>query len=205
MNELSLGAPSRSTLSDLAFERAGDGALPRVIVVVASALGIALAAQISFRLPITPVPYTGQTAAILLVGTVLGVRLGLATVMVYLLAGLAGAPVFQHGTSGIATLLGPTGGYLFGFAVAVIIVGRLAESTWDRRPLTAAVLMIAGNFVIYAIGVPVLAVVTGLSPAEALVKGALVFLPWDLAKVLIASLLLPSLWRMAGEVRVQGP
>lgn len=170
-----------------------------VALVVAGAALTAVAARIAFTLPWSPVPYTLQTASVLLVGTALGSRRGAASMALYVLAGVAGLPVYADGASGLAQLLGLTGGYLVGFVVAAFVVGSLAERTWDRSPMRAAALMVLGTLIIYAFGVPVLAVVTGMDPATALYRGAGVFLPWDLAKVLIAAAALPLAWRLAAR------
>ena len=94
-------------------------------------------------------------------------------------------------------MFGLTGGYLLGFVVASALVGRLAEHAWDRSRIGAALLMALGNLVIYLIGVPVLAIVGGLAWTDAVQGGALVFLPWDAAKIAVAALVLPLAWRLA--------
>jgi biotin transport system substrate-specific component len=183
-----------------ASDRAGLSSGARALVLVTAGAALtALAAQLSFSVPWTPVPYTGQTAAVLLVGTVLGWRLGAASMLLYVLAGIAGAPIYAHGAHGVDELLGATGGYLVGFILAAMLVGRLAEGGWDRTPLQAAGLMLLGNLVIYAIGVPVLALALSLPAGDALQSGALVFLPWDAAKIALAAGLLPAAWRVVGR------
>lgn len=177
----------------------GTVALRAIALVAGGAAITALAAQLAFKVPWTPVPYTGQTAAVLLVGTALGLRLGAASLALYVLAGAAGLPVFAAGHAGVGNLLGATGGYLVGFVVAAGLVGRLADRGWDRTPLRAAGLMALGNLVIYAVGVPVLAVATGMGLPAAILSGALVFLPWDATKVVAAALLLPAAWRVVGS------
>jgi len=192
-----------ATLADVVIPAPGSdlsGRLLRSAVLVgAGAAFTAASAQLSFQLPWTPVPYTGQTAAVLLVGTALGWRLGAASMLLYLLVGAAGAPIFSDGARGIGQILGYTGGYLVAFVIAAALVGRLAERGWDRSPTTTAGLMVLGNLVIYAIGVPVLAIVTGMSAADALWNGAIVFIPWDAFKVLVAAGLLPLAWRAIGR------
>ena len=168
---------------------------------MAGAALTALAAQLSFTVPWTPGSYTGQTAAVLLVGTALGARKGAASMALYVLLGLVGLPVYAAGAHGVERLFGLTGGYLVGFVVASALVGRLAEHAWDRSRIGAALLMALGNLVIYLVGVPVLAIVGGLSWTAALQAGALVFLPWDAAKIAVAALVLPLAWRLAGNER----
>lgn len=195
-----------STLADVAIPTLG-GALAaqwlRAVILVGAGAGLtALSAQLSWQSPWTTVPYTGQTAAVLLVGTALGSRLGLASMALYVLAGAVGLGVFSAGSSGLfdaAGKLSGTVGYLVGFIVAAGLVGRLAEGRWDRSPMRAAGLMVLGNLVIYAIGVPVLAAAGGLSVSDALFYGAIVFVPWDAFKVVVAAGLLPLAWRAMGS------
>lgn len=193
------GQHPAGTLTDLLLPRAsGTPAFARAtVLVIAGAALTALAAQLAFTVPWTPVPYTGQTAAVLLVGTALGARKGAASMALYVLLGLVGLPVYAGGAHGVGRLFGLTGGYLLGFIVASALVGRLAEHAWDRSRIGAALLMALGNLVIYLIGVPVLAIVGGLAWTDAVQGGALVFLPWDAAKIAVAALALPLAWRLA--------
>jgi len=121
------------------------------LVLSASAF-IAVSAHLTVRLPFSPVPVTGQTFAVLLTGALLGRQRGAAAVLAYLAEGLAGLPVFAGGMSGLAYLLGPTGGYLLGFVAAAYLTGALAERGWDRQPLTTALAMVLGNLALYAPG-----------------------------------------------------
>lgn len=155
---------------------------------------IGLSAQISIPLPFTPVPITGQTLTVLLTGAVLGSRRGALAVLTYLAQGFAGLPVFAGGKFGLAALFGPTGGYLLGFVVAAFVTGWLAERGWDRDFKTNALAMLAGNVVIYLVGLPWLAVFTGANQAIAL--GLLPFIPGDLLKLALATALLPIGWRL---------
>ena len=167
-------------------------------LVLAGSLLIALSAQIAVPLPFSPVPVTGQTLAVLLVGALLGSRRGSLAVLVYIAQGMAGLPVFAGGAAGPARLLGPTGGYLVGFVAAAYLVGLLAERGWDRRVSTTAAAMALGNVVIYAVGALWLAVfVAGLVPA--LTAGVMPFIPGDLVKIAIAALLLPAGWKLLGR------
>ena len=188
-----------ATLADLL--RAGRVAplVRDAALVVGGAALTALAAQVSFTLPWTEVPYTLQTGAVLLVGTALGGARGALSMALYVIAGVAGLPVYADGDSGLGRLLGVTGGYLVGFVAAAALVGWLAERRWDRSVGGAALLMALGTLVIYAVGVPVLAVVTGMDVPSAVWQGAAVFLPWDAAKLGLAALALPGAWRLAGR------
>jgi biotin transport system substrate-specific component len=188
----SLHAP---TLADAILPQATlwrDAAL----VVVFSLLN-ALAAQVAIPLPFTPVPITGQTFAVLITGMLLGSRLGALSLLAYLIEGLAGLPVFSGGRSGSAHFLGPTGGYLLGFIAAAYLVGLLAERGWDRRIWTTALAMAIGNLAIYAAGLSWLAAFVG--PDRALALGALPFIPGDAVKLLLATVLLPSGWKLLGR------
>ncbi len=169
------------------LSRAGNLAL-----ILAASLFIALMAHIRLPLPFTPVPITGQTFAVLLVGAALGSRRGAAAVLAYLAEGAIGFPVFASG-AGLAYLLGPTGGYLFGFLAAAWLSGLFAESGHDRRTTTAWLGFLLGEAAIYTLGVPWLAHFIGFPQAVAM--GLLPFLPGDLLKALAAGLLLPAAWR----------
>lgn len=172
----------------------------RVALVVGGSVLIALAAQVAIPLPFSPVPVTGQTYAILVVGAALGSRLGLATVALYIAEGSAGLPVFAPGGAvGIARLLGPTGGYLVGFAAAAFAVGWLSERGWDRHLVRCALAMLAGEVVVYAFGLPGLA---RFVPADRiLAAGLLPFVPGDLVKLVLAAATPPAAWRALALLR----
>jgi len=197
----STASSAPATLADLLPATASTRAIRDLLLVAGAALLTGLAAQVAFRVPWTEVPYTLQTGAVLLVGTALGSWRGGASMLVYVLAGAIGLPAFAEGRSGLDGPGGvtPTLGYLLGFVVAAALVGRLAERRWDRSALSAAGLMLIGNVAIYAVGVPVLAIVLGLPLPTAVWEGAAVFVPWDLAKVALAAGLLPLAWRLSGD------
>jgi biotin transport system substrate-specific component len=169
-----------------------------VIAIVAGSLTIALFAQIALRLPFTPVPVTGQTLAVLLVGGSLGSRRGLASVLLYLAEGAVGLPFFAAGSHGIdlLKLTSATGGYLWGFAVAALVLGLLAERGWDRSVRSAIGAMLIGEILIYSLGVPWLAHALSLSAQNALQDGLYPFVIGDVAKLLIAAGCLPALWKL---------
>ncbi|MGB9890072.1 MAG: biotin transporter BioY [Anaerolineae bacterium] len=160
---------------------------------------VGLMAQIAIPLPFTPVPITGQTFGVLLVGALLGSRRGALALGLYLLEGIAGLPVFAGGSGGLARLLGPTGGYLVGFVAAAAVTGWLCERGGDRRVLTAVLAMLAGNLVIYLFGLPWLACLVG--PERALIMGLWPFIPGDLLKLTLAVLALPSAWALVQSHR----
>ena len=166
-------------------------------LVLGASLVIALSAQVAIQLPFSPVPITGQTMAVLLVGALLGSRRGALAVLAYIAEGLAGLPVFAGGAAGLARLFGPTGGYLVGFVAAAFLVGWLAERGWDRRFGTTLAAMTLGNLVIYGVGAVWLAVfVGGVSRAWSL--GVVPFLPGDAIKIVLAAVLLPGGWKLLG-------
>lgn len=173
-----------------------DGSL-----IVLGSLFVAVFAQLSISLQ--PVPVTGQTFAVLLVGMVLGSRRGALALAAYLAEGLAGLPVFAEARSGLATVLGPTGGYLVGFIAAAWLVGLLAERGFDRTLFKTFVAMIAGNVVIYAFGLAWLSsfpFVSGfLGESGLFALGMFPFLLGDGLKAFLAALLLPSAWKLIGR------
>lgn len=172
----------------------GSGVVREVMLVLGGALLIALAARIQIPLPFSPVPVTGQTFAVLLLGALYGSKRGLATVLTYLVLGAVGLPVFAGGAAGVARLAGPTAGYLAGFLAAAFVVGALAERGWDRRPWTTAAAMILGNLVIYVAGVAWLVRFVGWEAV--LAAGVVPFLVGDALKIALATLLLPAGWRV---------
>jgi biotin transport system substrate-specific component len=170
-----------------------------VALVVAGALLIYLTARISIPVPNSPVPITGQTFGVLLVGGALGFRRGLIGVALYVLLGVVGLPFFAEGKGGISVIWGATGGYLVGFVVAGALVGRLAELGWDRRIGGALGAMLLGSAVIYAIGLPWLGLVIGTSPAETIAQGLTPFLFGDALKLILAAVLFPVAWWVVGR------
>ena len=162
------------------------GLLKDAILVLGASLSIALSAQIALQLPFSPVPITGQTLAVLLLGALLGSKRGALSVLAYLAEGTAGLPVFAGGGSGPAWLLGPTGGYLLGFVVAAWVVGSLSEHVWDRSVAGTLVIMLAGSATIYLFGLLWLAHFVGADKALAL--GLIPFVPGDSLKIALAVL-----------------
>ena len=186
VDTLPLHSPSisRRRVLDLAFIGLGS-------------IAVAVAARIEIPLPWTPVPITGQTLGVLLVGAALGWRRGAAALGLYLAEGAAGLPVFAGGGAGVAHLLGPTGGYLWSFPLAAGLVGWLAERGWDRRIWTAAIAMGLGEVVVYAVGIPWLAQFTGWE--RVWMAGFWPFLPGAVIKLGVAAAALPFAWRLVGS------
>lgn len=168
---------------------------------VGGSLVIALLAQASIRLPFTPVPITGQTLGVLLVGTAYGWRLGAVTLLLYLAEIAVGLPFAAEGRSGleVLTLATASGGYLWGFLLAGGLCGGLANRGWDRNVRSSLGVMLLGNIVIYLVGVPWLAASIDVSGLEALELGLYPFVIGDTLKLLIAAGLLPAAWRLTGS------
>lgn len=183
------------TLADAVYP--STGMLHDSVAVVTASLFIAVCAQINIYLPFTPVPLSGGTLGVLYTGALLGSRRGAVAVVLYLLEGSMGLPVFSGGAAGFLHLLGPTGGYLVGFPVGAFATGLLAERGWDRTPGRAFLAMLAGSLPIFALGL------LGLSrfvPAETLlVQGLWPFLPGDLLKSAVSAGLLPLGWKLLGK------
>lgn len=187
---------SDAVLSRRAAERSRSWLTDALLIAVFSGF-VVLTAQIELRLPFTPIPITGQTLGVLLTGAVLGSRRGALALLLYLLEGAIGLPVFAGGASGLARILGPTGGYLLATPLAAGVVGWLAERGWDRRLPLAALAMLIGNLVIYALGVSWLGFYKGiLGNVSLLWAGVYPFLPGDLLKIAVAAIVLPGAWRL---------
>jgi biotin transport system substrate-specific component len=190
-------------LTTFTARRDMSGALRATVVVFIAAL-TAVAAQISLPLPFTPVPLTLQPMVVLLGGAALGSRLGMAAQIVYLAAGIAGLPVFAPSPVlpvGPLRLLGPTGGYLMSYPFAAFLTGYLAERGFDRRYITSVLAMGAGLALVFTFGVSWLAwfarpAAVGLDAA--LQGGLYAFLPVDIYKILVASAILPTVWKVTG-------
>ena len=173
-------APARPVLADVVSTSLASD----LVLVVGAAAFVGLLAQ---------VPFTGQTMGVLLVGSALGVRRAIASMALYTLAGLAGLPWFAGGASGYSSLLF---GYLCGFILAVALMSWLAAKGNDRHVVSAIGLFVIGELAIYAIGVPWLAIDLHVSLAKAMSLGMTPYLIGDLAKAVLAGLLLPSAWRI---------
>ncbi|MCM2414087.1 biotin transporter BioY [Streptomyces sp. RKAG290] len=155
-----------------------------------------IAAQISVPVPGSPVPVTGQTFAALLVGTALGARRGFLALAVYALVGMAGMPWFSAGSSGAG---GASFGYVLGMLLAATVVGGMARRGGDRSVLRTAGTMVLGSAIIYAVGVPYLALSTGMSASAAIAAGLTPFLIGDALKAALAMGALPASWKLIGR------
>lgn len=181
-------------LADLApGERVRD-----LLLVVGAAALVGALAQITFPLPFTPVPVSGQTLGVLLAGTALGWRRAAAALGLYAVAGVAGLPWFAghaHGWGGASF------GYILGFVLAAGVCGWLAERGGDRTVVRALPTMVAGEVAIYAVGVTWLALYLGVGAGKAISLGLTPFLIGDAVKLVVAAGLLPAGWRLAGRSR----
>ncbi|MBU1320302.1 MAG: biotin transporter BioY [candidate division Zixibacteria bacterium] len=159
-------------------------------------LVLVVTSYVSFQLPWSPVPFTGQTFGILLIAIALGRLRGAGVVLAYLGEGAMGLPIFAGGNAGMGVLLGPTGGYLIGFLVAAFVVGWLADIGFSRKYHLSLLAMLAGMIVIYVCGLAWLALFV---PADRLLAAGLYpFLPGAAIKLGLASVMLPTVWRFVG-------
>ena len=170
-----------------------------IVLVITGALFLYLTARIAIPVQGSPVPITGQTFGVLLVGGALGFRRGLLAVMLYVLLGVVGLPFFAEGKGGLVVIWGATGGYLIGFVVAGAVVGRLSELGWDRHIGGALGAMLIGSALIYLVGLPWLMVVTGSSLVETIDKGLRPYLVGDALKLALAAVIFPSAWWFVGR------
>ncbi len=188
---------AEAMLDSLMMSSAVTNAVTRAALVIFGSLLLALSAQ--FKIPLYPVPVTGQTLVVLLIGMTYGPRLGGITMAAYLFEGALGLPVFAGGAAGAAVLVGPTGGYLFGFLLAGVAMGYLAERGMGRTAVSTIAAMAIGNFVIYCCGASWLANFIGFG--QAIAAGVLPFLYGDALKLVVAAGLMPLAWRALNSVK----
>lgn len=180
-----------------------DRVLPRHLVtdITLVVLGAALVGGFAqLYVPLWPVPVTGQTLAVLLVGSTLGAVRGALSMAVYALVGGLGVPWFSEAAHGWGVILGPTGGYIVGFVLSAAFVGWLAERQWDRKILKAIATFLGGSLVVFAVGLPWLSFVLGLDVEQTLQGGLYPFIVGGVIKALLAAALLPLAWWGAGKL-----
>lgn len=166
-----------------------------VALVVTGAAVVGLLAQVT--IPMWPVPITGQTLAVMLVGGALGMRRGAAALTTYMVAGLAGVPWFAGLSGGPAYLLAPSFGFIVGFIAAAAIAGWFAERAWDRKPLLAMVGFCLATAAPFVVGVPYMAAILGVSdPATIAGYGITPFIVPGLIKAGLAAAAFPLAWRL---------
>lgn len=179
--------------------------IPRLAwyAVLATLGTIILAISAKIKVPLWPVDASLQTLAIFAIAASFGMRLGVATLALYLLEGALGLPVFQ-GTPergiGLAYMVGPTGGYLAGFVLAAAIVGWGADRGWDRNPLKLFGVMLIAEVVLLVLGALWLAYLFGMDKAFAYGIGP--FIVTDLLKIAVAACIVPALWKILRKLRV---
>jgi len=166
-------------------------------LIIFGSLFVAVSSQIAIYLPFTPIPITGQTFAVLLMGAVLGSKKGGLSLALYILEGILGLPVFAGGTGGMAVLFGPTAGYLIGFIPAVILVGHLSEKGFDRNWISMLLALFLGLLVIYFFGVIRLLAFVGKD--RVFLLGVAPFVLGDLLKSGIVMKLIPSCWKLLNK------
>ena len=188
----SLQGPKPLVLADLV----STSLVQDVLLVAGGAVFVGLLAQISFHIAGTPVPVTGQTLGVLVSGTALGWKRGAAAMGLYGVAGVAGVPWFTGHASGY---VGATFGYIVGFVLCAALCGFLAERGADRSLLHSVPAMVAGEIVLYAVGVTWLGVSLHLGAHEALVLGLKPFLIGDAVKAAMAAAVLPGAWKLVGK------
>lgn len=204
---MSLAAPvRRPVLADLIARpsaRTRAFALDAALVTVGAVLVAALA---QVEVPLWPVPITGQTLGVVVVGAALGARRGAAALLTYLVAGLAGLPVFAGFTGTIAAVAKPSFGFIIGFIFAAFVAGWFAERAWDRKPLLAFVGFVAASIVPFLFGIPYMAFILNTAGggtfgvADILAFGLWPFVVGGLVKAGIAALLIPAAWAGARAV-----
>jgi biotin transport system substrate-specific component len=209
-------------LADVLLPNFGSGTktysyIKDIVLITAFVLIMTLSAQIVIKLPGTVVPITGQTFGALLAGGALGSRRGPISMVVYMLIGMIGAPVFAvsgsvlaenqsvhfilpwSGSNGLVWSMA-SGGYIFGFIFASYLVGKLSERGWDRQS-KVILSMVLGNIVIYAFGLPWLMINLGASLSDTLLWGLWPFIPGDALKLVLASLALPGTWALVDRIK----
>ena len=178
-------------------------ALTQASFIVGGTLFIAAMAQIAIPVPGSPVPVTGQTLAVYLIGTTYGARFGFVTFATYLLAGIAGAPVFAASTGatshGLARLTGATGGYLIGMLVATLVLGALADRKADQKFKTSFPALILGSAIVFAFGLTWLHASLDLTWTQTISAGLTPFIFGEVIKIAITATSLPLIWRKISQ------
>jgi len=161
---------------------------------------VLVAALAQVEVPLWPVPVTGQTLGVVVVGAALGARRGAAALVAYLVAGLAGLPVFAGFTGSIAAVAKPSFGFIIGFVFAAFVAGWFAERAWDRRPILAFVGFAAASVIPFLFGVPYMAFIlntvlgAGLSVEAIIAAGVTPFIVGGIVKAALAAVLVPAAW-----------
>lgn len=187
---------ARPTIVDRVFPRS---LATDIALIALGAAATAVSAQLV--IPASPVPFTFQTMAVLLVGATLGSVRGALSMLLYLAVGVLGVPVFSDARHGIEVVFGATGGFLLGFVAAAAVIGALAERKWSSHFVKMFASYVISTAVIYAFGIPVLGAVAfsgDLSAAASLMSNYLI---WDALKAIAAALILPIAWKGVQAIR----
>jgi biotin transport system substrate-specific component len=174
-------------------------ALADAVLVISGVFALAILAQIAIPVPGSPVPVTGQTLGVLLIGAAYGSTMGVATFSLYLLAGVAGAPIFANNGYGVERVIGATGGYLIGMLIATYVVGQLAHLRLDQKFLTALPAMLIGTVITFGFGLVWLQQYTGKDWAWTINAGLTPFIVGEFLKIAIAGTSLPIIWRLVNR------
>ena len=171
-----------------------ESVLKQIVICFVFSIFIAMASQVAFPIPFSPVPITGQTFAVILTGLLLGRNRAILTMLLYLAQGALGLPVFASvGLPGIARLLGPTGGFLLGFVAMAAYLGHMAERGWTRSFIQLFYILIVSEFILYGFG---LFRLSAFVPSNKLLAAGLIpFIPGDLFKIILVSSVLPTAWK----------
>ena len=168
--------------------------LTNFVTVIICSLLLILSAKI--KVDLYPVPMTLQPLAVLMIAMLCGRNISVAAVSLYLFQGMVGIPVFAYG-GGLPYLLGPTGGFLFGFLFASMIIGELADRGWGKQNFKSVFAMLTGLMVIYAFGIFQLSILKGFD--FAIINGLKPFIVGDLYKLILAALILPQIWKLVNK------
>jgi biotin transport system substrate-specific component len=181
----------------ISFDNSGvliiDDRTPNLFAILLGSFLIALLAQISIPVPFSPIPITGQTIGVVLVGGLLGARRGAIAILCYIFEGAMGIPVFAQMKSGMHVLVGPTAGYLWGFVIAAFLIGYLSEKGYTKRPVGSFISCFSATTIILITGMLYLAIFKGFQ--DALIMGFYPFLVGDVIKSAICAGLLTSIRR----------
>ncbi len=169
--------------------------LTNFVTIVTCSLLLILSAKI--KVDLYPVPMTLQPLAVLMIAMLCGRNISVAAVSLYLFQGMVGFPVFAYG-GGLPYLLGPTGGFLFGFLFASMVIGELADRGWGKHYFKSVFTMLIGMIIIYTCGVFQLSILKGFD--FAIINGLRPFIIGDLYKLILAALLLPQIWKLVNKV-----
>ena len=168
--------------------------IANIAIAFSGSILLALLARLSIPVPFSPVPITGQTFGVLFLGATLGSRLGALSILMYLIEGVSGLPVFAGGQVGFLYMFGPTGGYLIGFIAAAYFVGYLTERDWTSKLSTCLLTMIIGTAIIFLFGIFRLSITAGIG--QALTIGLLPYLAGAVIKIVLATGVVYSLSRI---------